>query len=221
MPANRHPGRCRTTHCRETSINRGITNQNGHFELVFHEPGDCNVTTDPEAQSIDKLDGQIHRSQKVPERRLTRFNDQLSDMLNLMVNGLRAGYSTLQAMEAVSKELPTPISDEFRRVVQEMQIGIPMDTALQNLLRRIPSDDLDFVVTAINVQREVGGNLSEILDTISFTIRERVKIKEGTFENFEGVIENVDADRGKLRVSVTIFGRSTPVEVEYWQVERT
>ncbi len=110
-------------------------------------------------------------------RRLNRFNDQLSDMLNLMVNGLRAGYSTLQAMEAVSKELPSPICDEFRRVVQEMQIGIPMDTALQNLLRRIPSDDLDFVVTAINVQREVGGNLSEILDTISFTIRERVKIK--------------------------------------------
>ena len=121
------------------------------------------------------LPGLYVRQQQV--RRLTRFNDQLSDMLNLMVNGLRAGYSTLQAMEAVSKELPVPICDEFRRVVQEMQIGIPMDTALQNLLRRIPSDDLDFVVTAINVQREVGGNLSEILDTISFTIRERVKIK--------------------------------------------
>ncbi len=110
-------------------------------------------------------------------RRLTRFNDQLSDMLNLMVNGLRAGYSTMQAMEAVSKEMPAPICDEFRRVVQEMQIGIPMEMALENLLRRIPSDDLDFVVTAINVQREVGGNLSEILDTISFTIRERVRIK--------------------------------------------
>lgn len=109
--------------------------------------------------------------------RLTKFNDQLGDMLNLMVNGLRAGYSTMQAMEAVSRELPTPISDEFRRVVQEMQIGIPMEKALENLLRRIPSEDLDFVVTAINVQREVGGNLSEILDTISFTIRERVRIK--------------------------------------------
>jgi tight adherence protein B len=110
-------------------------------------------------------------------QRLTRFNDQLGDMLNLMVNGLRAGYSTMQAMEAISKELPTPISDEFRRVVQEMQLGVPMETALDNLLRRIPSDDLDFVVTAINVQREVGGNLSEILDSISFTIRERVRIK--------------------------------------------
>lgn len=109
--------------------------------------------------------------------RLNKFNDQLGDMLNLMVNGLRAGYSTMQAMEAISKELPAPICDEFRRVVQEMQIGIPMEKALDNLLRRIPSDDLDFVITAINVQREVGGNLSEILDTITFTIRERVRIK--------------------------------------------
>lgn len=116
----------------------------------------------------------VRRQQAV---RLTKFNEQLSDMLNLMVNGLRAGYSTMQALEAVSRELPSPISDEFRRVVQEMQIGISMDQSLENLLRRIPSEDLDFVVTAINVQREVGGNLSEILDTISFTIRERVRIK--------------------------------------------
>lgn len=110
-------------------------------------------------------------------RRLTKFNNQLSDMLNLMVNGLRAGYSTMQAMEAVSRELPPPISEEFRRVVQEMQLGVPMDKALDNLLRRIPSEDLDFVVTAINVQREVGGPLAEILDTIAFTIRERIRIK--------------------------------------------
>ena len=110
-------------------------------------------------------------------KRLIKFNEQLADMLNLMVNGLRAGYSTMQAMEAVSKELPSPIADEFRRVVQEMQLGVNMETALANLLRRIPSDDLDLVVTAINVQREVGGNLAEILDTISYTIRERVRIK--------------------------------------------
>ncbi len=116
----------------------------------------------------------VKRQQTV---RLNKFNDQLGDMLNLMVNGLRAGYSTMQAMEAISRELPAPISDEFHRVVQEMQIGITMEKALDNLLRRIPSEDLDFVVTAINVQREVGGNLSEILDTISFTIRERVRIK--------------------------------------------
>ncbi len=110
-------------------------------------------------------------------QRLIRFNDQLADTLNLMVNGLKAGFSIMQAMEAVSREMPPPVCDEFRRVVQEMQLGLPMDLALANLLRRIPSDDLDLVITAINVQREVGGNLAEILDTISYTIRERVRIK--------------------------------------------
>jgi tight adherence protein B len=83
----------------------------------------------------------------------------------------------MQAMEAVSREMPPPISTEFRRVVQEMQIGLSAEAALDNLLRRIPSDDLDLVIAAMNVQREVGGNLAEILDIISHTIRERVRIK--------------------------------------------
>ena len=109
--------------------------------------------------------------------RLITFGNQLPDMLNLVVNGLRAGYSTMQALEAVSKELPPPLSEEFSRVVKEMQLGIGMEDALNNLHRRIPSDDLDLIITAINVQREVGGNLAEILDTISYTIRERIKIK--------------------------------------------
>ena len=110
-------------------------------------------------------------------KRLVTFGNQLPDMLNLVVNGLRAGYSTMQALEAVSKELPPPLSVEFARVVKEMQLGIGMEEALNNLHRRIPSDDLDLIITAINVQREVGGNLAEILDTISYTIRERIKIK--------------------------------------------
>ncbi len=111
------------------------------------------------------------------KRRLKSFDNQLSDMINLMVNGLRAGFSILQAMESVSRELPSPISDEFRRVVQEVQLGLSIEDALDHLIRRINSDDLDLVITAINVQREVGGNLAEILDTISHTIRERVRIK--------------------------------------------
>jgi len=110
-------------------------------------------------------------------KRITTFGNQLPDMLNLTVNGLRAGYSTLQALESVSKELPPPLSEEFNRVVKEMQLGIAMDDALNNMHRRIPSDDLDLIITAINVQREVGGNLAEILDMISYTIRERIKIK--------------------------------------------
>jgi tight adherence protein B len=109
--------------------------------------------------------------------RLHAFENQLADMLNLEVNSLRAGYSIMQALESVAKEMPTPTSVEIRRVVQEVQIGITMDTALDNLLRRMDSPDLKLVVTAMNIQREVGGNLAEILETIAHTIRERVRIK--------------------------------------------
>ncbi|MBN1261034.1 MAG: type II secretion system F family protein [Anaerolineae bacterium] len=110
-------------------------------------------------------------------RRLKTFNTQLGDAINLMVNSLRAGYSSLQAMDVISKEMPDPIATEFGRVVLEMQLGVSFDTAMQNLLRRMPSPDLDLMITAMGVQREVGGNLAEVLDAISFTIRERVRIK--------------------------------------------
>jgi tight adherence protein B len=109
--------------------------------------------------------------------RLKAFDDQLGDALNLIVNSLRAGYSTSQALEVISNEMPEPISDEFGRVVLELQLGVPFDTAMANLLRRMPSVDMDLVVTAMSVQREVGGNLAEVLDAITFTIRERVRIK--------------------------------------------
>jgi tight adherence protein B len=109
--------------------------------------------------------------------RLHTFENQMADMLNLTVNSLRAGYSVIQALESVAKEMPSPMSVEIRRVVQEVQIGLTLDVALENLLRRMNSPDLKLIITAINIQREVGGNLAEILDTISHTIRERVRIK--------------------------------------------
>lgn len=109
--------------------------------------------------------------------RLKAFDNQLGDALNLIVNSLRAGYSTAQALEVISNEMPSPISDEFGRVILELQLGVPFDTAMSNLLRRMPSPDMDLVITAMSVQREVGGNLAEVLDAISFTIRERVRIK--------------------------------------------
>jgi len=98
-------------------------------------------------------------------------------VINLWVNALRSGYSVLQSLDAMARELPSPASVEFARVVQEVRLGIPMEVAMANLLRRVPSEDLDLVITAVNVQREVGGNLAEILDVISYTIRERVRIK--------------------------------------------
>ena len=110
-------------------------------------------------------------------RRMNTFNGQLGDTLNLWVNALRSGYSVLQAMESIATELPPPVSKEFERVVQEVRLGLGLEQALANMYRRVPSDDLDLVITAVNIQREVGGNLAEVLDTISFTIRERVRIK--------------------------------------------
>jgi tight adherence protein B len=110
-------------------------------------------------------------------RRLNAFNNQLGDTLILLSNSLRSGYSLLQSMETVSRELPPPMSTEFTRVVREIGLGLTIEEALAHMLQRIQSDDLDLVITAINIQHEVGGNLAEILDTIAYTIRERVRIK--------------------------------------------
>lgn len=110
-------------------------------------------------------------------KRIKSFNNQLGDGITLMANSLRSGYSFLQSMDLVSREAPAPMSSEFRRVVQEIGLGLSTEEALGNLLRRVPSDDLDLLITAVNIQHEVGGNLAQILETIGHTIRERVRIK--------------------------------------------
>ena len=109
--------------------------------------------------------------------RLNAFNKQLPDTITLLSNSLRAGSSFLQSIELVSREGAPPMSEEMGRVVREVNLGLGMEEALHNLVRRIKSDDLDLMVTAIGIQQQVGGNLAEILDTIAFTIRERVRIK--------------------------------------------
>ncbi len=109
--------------------------------------------------------------------RVAAFNAQLGDTIGIMANSLRSGYSLLQAMELVARETPAPMGEEFGRVVREVGLGLAPERALDNLVRRVNSEDLDLMVTAINVQHEVGGNLSKILDTIGNTIRERVRIK--------------------------------------------
>jgi tight adherence protein B len=109
--------------------------------------------------------------------RLNAFNKQLADTITLIANALRAGSSFLQAIEMVVRETRPPISTEFGRVIREVNLGLPFDQALENMLRRVRSDDLELMVTAISIQHQVGGNLAEILDSIAFTIRERVRIK--------------------------------------------
>ncbi len=110
-------------------------------------------------------------------KRLNQFNKQLPDTITLIANALRAGSSFLQAIELVVREARPPISTEFQRVIREVNLGLPFEQALENLVRRVKSEDLELMVTAISIQYQVGGNLAEILDSIAFTIRERVRIK--------------------------------------------
>jgi tight adherence protein B len=110
------------------------------------------------------------------KQRERKFLQQLGDGVMMMASGLRAGYSMMQTLEMVSREMPLPLSDEFHRVTMEVGVGIPIEEALNHLLRRIKSTDLELMVIAMNVQREVGGNLAEILDTIGATIRERQEL---------------------------------------------
>jgi tight adherence protein B len=109
--------------------------------------------------------------------RLRAFNKQLPDTITLIANALRAGSSFLQAIEMVVRESTPPITVEFGRVVREVNLGLAFDVALDNMVRRVRSDDLELMATAITIQHQVGGNLAEILDSIAFTIRERVRIK--------------------------------------------
>jgi tight adherence protein B len=113
-------------------------------------------------------------------RRLNAFNRQLPETLSLLANGLKAGYSLPQALDSVAQNTQPPLSEELGRVVREMNIGVSLEHALHNLLRRVPSDDLDLIATAILIHNTVGGNLARVLDGISHTIRQRIQVKAQT-----------------------------------------
>jgi tight adherence protein B len=110
-------------------------------------------------------------------QRLSAFNRLLADGIAMIANSLRAGYSFQQSLDVVATEMPDPFATEFKRVGTEIGLGLTQSQALNNLNRRVPSGDLDMMITAVNVQQEVGGNLAEILDILAHTIRERVRIQ--------------------------------------------
>jgi tight adherence protein B len=109
-------------------------------------------------------------------QRQMNFGKQLVDVLILMTGAVRAGYSLPQAIEVVSKELKAPAADEFRRVKHEIGLGLSLSQALTNLVARMENDDLYLVVTAININSQVGGNIVTMLDAVTETIRERVRL---------------------------------------------
>jgi tight adherence protein B len=108
--------------------------------------------------------------------RLKKFASQLSDALELVARALRAGHSLAAGMHVVAEEMPSPIADEFNRVYEEQNLGIPIEDSLKNMCERVPNLDLRFFVTSVLVQRQTGGDLSEILDKIGYVIRERYRI---------------------------------------------
>ena len=114
-------------------------------------------------------------------RRRNAFTEQLGDALATIANALRAGYSFQQAMETIAAEMEPPISEEFFQATKETSMGVPLENALENINQRIKSSDFELVVTAVIIQREVGGNLAQILDTISDTINERIRMKREIF----------------------------------------
>lgn len=113
---------------------------------------------------------------RIKHRRET-FTNQLGDCLTMVANAMRAGFSFLQAMELVAKEMEPPISEEFAKVMREMNVGARMEQALEDMDKRVGSPDFSLMVTAVLIQRQVGGSLAQILDTISSTINERIRMR--------------------------------------------
>lgn len=113
----------------------------------------------------------------IRQKRAKQLNDQLPQALSLVANGLRAGFSFPQAMAVVGREMEAPISEEFSKVLRDNSYGKTMEEALQDLGKRTDDEDLDIFITTLVIHQQVGGDLSEILDIISETIRERVKLK--------------------------------------------
>lgn len=110
-------------------------------------------------------------------RRLRKMGDQLEEMVTIMAGALKSGYGFLQSIDFAAQQLPPPLSDELRRLLRDANLGTSVDDAMNDLLDRVPLYDLDIIITAINIQRTVGGNLAEILENVGFTIRERKRIQ--------------------------------------------
>jgi len=110
-------------------------------------------------------------------RRIKKFNVQLVDALQSMANAFKAGLTFSQAIEHVSKESPAPLSQEFGLFVKEVKLGVPLEEALINLGKRVGSDDLELVVVSTHIARQLGGNMAEMFETISATIRERFRLE--------------------------------------------
>ena len=123
------------------------------------------------------------------KRRMKQFTNQLGDAIAMMSNAIKSGFTFQQAMDIVAKEIKGPISEEFVRALNEIQLGVTLEEALEGICQRVKDDDFEMVAMSVVIQRQVGGNLSQILDTVGETIRDRIKLR-GEIKSLtaEGVI---------------------------------
>jgi len=129
------------------------------------------------------------------KRRFAAFDRQLPDALTMMKNSLQAGYTLNKAMQVIAEEMEAPVGEEFRDTVEEMRLGLPLSQAMNNLRRRVENNNLDIFITAVLIQFEVGGSLTELLENVSETIRERFRM--------EGEVKSLTAEG---RISGVVVG---------------
>ncbi len=130
---------------------------------------------------------------RMRQRRLVLFNEQLVEAMQTMSNSLRAGFSVLQAFDMVVKENRRPISEEFGLFLHQHRLGVKFEEALESLSKRVGSQDLDLMISAIEIARQTGGNLTEVFDQLASVIRERMRV--------EGKIQSLTA-QGRLQATV-------------------
>jgi tight adherence protein B len=129
------------------------------------------------------------------KRRFAAFDRQLPDALTMIKNSLQAGYTLNKAMQVIAEEMEAPVGEEFRDTVEEMRLGVPLSQAMNNLRRRVENNNLDIFITAVLIQFEVGGSLTELLENVSETIRERFRM--------EGEVKSLTAEG---RISGIVVG---------------
>jgi tight adherence protein B len=144
-------------------------------------------------------------------RRRKRFQDQLTGALNTITNALRTGFSLPKAFQLIATDMPKPICQEFGILVQELRLGIEIEEGLDNMLDRLPSQDLDLMTTSITISNEVGGNLAEVFERIAYTIRERRRI--------EGRIDSLTAQGKAQGVMVSMLPIVVAVAIHFLSPE--
>ncbi len=151
-------------------------------------------------------------------RRVNKFDEQMLDGLTFLANSMKSGLSLLQAIDMIVQELPNPLSQEWALVLSQQKLGVRIDEALDNLEKRIGSEDIQIVCTSIGILRESGGNLAEVFDTIAYTMRERRKV-EGKISAMtaQGVMQGIIIMAMPFVLAAVLYAMDPVLIARLWQ----